>query len=368
MTARTALYVTIALILLSPAAYFGSGVGQRAHTLSAEPVTLAGGSLESSPKAEARHSLSLPIRVEQLLLYPALMLLLHYSGAAAALRRRLAARWVPPLQNVSGVGPANRLLGRLSRNRLSLPEVWLIVLYLTLVSAGVTLLYFPFSVYTGFVLRHQFDLSTQTLEGWLRDFWLGWGVSLLTTLLLYGGFYILLRLAPRRWPVWAGAGFTLFTFGYILLEPVAVTPLFYTVTPVTDAGLRQRINVMADRAGVAIDDISIIDASSKTTAINAYFTGFGGASKIVLWDTLLQKHPPGEVDVVIAHEMGHWVYRHTLIYALGGSAGVWLGLFALRWWLNRVWRGLGWNGPGDVAGYPYLLGVMALLAALSLPL
>jgi Zn-dependent protease with chaperone function len=124
---------------------------------------------------------------------------------------------------------------------------------------------------------------------------------------------------------------------------------------------------MADRAGVVIDDISTIDASSKTTMTNAYFTGYDQASKIFLWDTLLLKHPPNEVDVVIAHEMGHWVYRHVLLSALGMAAMSWLGLFVWRFWSNRVWRRLGWAGPEDVASYPYLLGMIALVSILALP-
>jgi Zn-dependent protease with chaperone function len=136
---------------------------------------------------------------------------------------------------------------------------------------------------------------------------------------------------------------------------------------VTDADLRSRILTMAGRADVVIDDISIIDASSKTTTVNAYFTGYGGASKIVLWDTLLQKHPPDQVDVVIAHEMGHWVYHHGLIGAMLSTALTWLGLFVIRLWFSRVWKILGWRGSDDVVSYPYLLALIALAGVLSLP-
>jgi STE24 endopeptidase len=161
---------------------------------------------------------------------------------------------------------------------------------------------------------------------------------------------------------------TVFTFVLIVLHPILITPLFYKITPVSDSDLQQRIQTMADRAGVVIDDISIINASSKTTAVNAYFTGYGQASKIFLYDNLLIKHPSDEVDVVIAHEMGHWVYKHVLLSTLGMVALGWLGLFAWRFWSNRVWRRLGWTGPDDVASYPYLLGVMAMVGILTLPL
>ena len=364
---RKALYLTIALILLSPLAYYSTGIGQQARALSQEPLIAAGGSLQSSPKAEALHRLTLPLRIEKLLLYPTLLMLLQFSGAALWFRRWIERRLLPGIQRVPGFSALNRWLLRLTRQRFSLGQATVILLYLALFSAGVTLLYLPFSLYS-FVLRRQFDLSTQSFFAWQRDFWLGWGIGLLTTLAVYGAFYALLKIFPRRWPLWTGALFTVFTIGYVLLEPLIITPLFYEITPVSDPALRRRIETMANRAGVRIDEIYVIDASRKTNAVNAYFTGFGGASKIFLWDTLLNNHSADEVDVVIAHEMGHWVHKHVLIGLLGSIAFTWMGLFALRWQLNRVWRKLGWRGPFDVAGYPYLLGLMAIVGILTMPL
>lgn len=343
------LWLSILIIFLSPIIYFATGVGQRADTLSAEPIVTVSGMLENSPKSEALHNLTLPIRVEKLVVYPLLLLLFQFSGTSLKLRQWLDEKTV-------------RVFGKGKRASITTT-----LAFIALITTGITLIYFPFSIYGGFILRHQFGMSNQSFGAWFKDFGTGWGINLLTTLLLYGGFYALMAISPRRWVIWAGLGFTVFTFGYILLEPIVITPLFYKVETLSDANLRQRITAMANRAGVVIDDISIIDASEKTSTVNAYFTGFGKASKIVLWDTLFLQHTPDEVDVVIAHEMGHWVHKHLLLYALGGSAGLWLGLFALRGWLNKVWRKLGWRNSHDVAGYPYLLGIVALISVLALP-
>ncbi len=347
---RRLLMLTIAIILLSPLGYFASGIGQRAGELSATPVEISVGVWENSPKAEALHALTLPLRIEKLIVYPALLLLLQFSGWAVRWRTRIE-QWV----------------FRVTRRRNRRTSILAAALFIGWVTLVITLIYLPFSGY-GFILRHQFGLSTQSVGAWARDFALSWSIGLITNLALYGGFFGLVNLSPRRWHLLAGAGFMAFAFGYILLEPIVITPLFYTVTPVTDPDLRGRITAMADRAGITIDDIVVIDASRKTSAVNAYFTGIGGASKIVLWDTLLKKHPPDEVDVVLAHEMGHWVHKHVLWYISGGGSALWLGLFALRRWLNRVWRQMGWRSPGDVAAYPYLLGVLALVSALTLPI
>ena len=88
---------------------------------------------------------------------------------------------------------------------------------------------------------------------------------------------------------------------------------------------------------------------------------------IVLYDTLLTDYTPDQVDVVLAHEMGHWYYRHMLVGILGVGVVGWIGLFGLRWLLNRTWRWLALSGPADVAGLPYVMAVIALVTTLALP-
>jgi STE24 endopeptidase len=116
-----------------------------------------------------------------------------------------------------------------------------------------------------------------------------------------------------------------------------------------------------------VEAVEVIDASSKTTQVNAYFTGFGGAQRIVLYDTLLRDYTPNQVEVVLAHEMGHWYYHHVLLMVLGMGATGWLGLFGLQWLLNHTWRWLGLSGPADIAGWPFVLAVIATISILILP-
>jgi STE24 endopeptidase len=117
-----------------------------------------------------------------------------------------------------------------------------------------------------------------------------------------------------------------------------------------------------------VDNIYVIDASTKTTQVNAYVTSFGQAQRMVLYDTLLEGYPLDQVEVVVSHELGHWYYQHLLWGTIGASAAGWLGLFALRWLLDRSWQSLGWQSAADVAGLPYLLAILAIVTGLSLPL
>lgn len=368
MRFRQLLYVTVVVIIFSPLVYFSTGIGQGAGQLSQTVIINAQGEMQTSPKAEALHTLRLPLRIQRLLIFPLFLFLLQYTGLAVRLRVWLQKQVVSPLSQRKGVAMLTRICLKLSRNHLTFSNIILIVSYIALITLLLNFLLLPLSFYSSFVLGQQFGLSTQTIGGWLRDWGLTLMIELVLTIIVYGGFYGITKIMPRQWPLWGGLGFTVLTLGYVLLEPIIITPLFYQISPLTDPDLQSRITEMAARAEVVIDDVVIIDASSKTTAVNAYVTGFLGANKIVIWDTLLLNHTPDEVDVVLAHEMGHWVYQHVLLSLLAASAGGWLGLFALRYWLKRVWQGLGWTDPYDVAGYPYLLGLIALVTILTLPI
>lgn len=361
------LFLLILLHLASPLFFLSTGIGQIAPTLSAEPILQANGMLSSSPKALALHQLALPLRLQSLLVPPLLLLLFFLSGYATALRTYLERGPATQLTETRLGRLFDNLIQGLTRRRLGLSRLLEISLFLSVISLLLAAINLPRSLYVGYVLRHQFGLSTQTLPAWLRDFGLNVTLEWLGTLLIFGGLYLLWRLLPRRWPFWAGLGFAIFTLGYIVLEPLVITPLFNTLTPVSDPALQARIEMLAERAGVEIDAVYILDASRRTTQVNAYFTGFGERSKIYLWDTLLAGYPPAEVDVVIAHEMGHWVYQHVWWGSLGLIAAVWLGLFGGQWLWSKLWPRFGLRRADDLAGYPLLLAGLALVTLLSLP-
>lgn len=360
------------LILVSPLIYGSTGIGQAAAGLSAEISRLPDGTLVSSPKAEALHSLSLPMRLQRMLIYPLLLLTFQFNGGAVALRYWLEGRTARGRKGAGEIEKAEGqrstgaggMLRRLLRSSAPLFPCFLFVLVFNL---GLSLLYLPLNFYRSFTVGHQFGLSTLTVSGWFGD----WSKGLLLNLFLAGltwtGLYGLMRWLPRRWPLPAGVALVFFTAVLVLLEPILITPLFYQVHPLEDNNLRARILALADRSQMQVDAVEVIDASSKTTEVNAYFTGFGGAQRIVLFDTLLRDYTPDQVEVVLAHEMGHWYYQHVLLMVLGVGATGWLGLFGLQWLLNRTWRWLGLTGPADIAGLPFVLAVFALVSYLALP-
>jgi STE24 endopeptidase len=265
-----------------------------------------------------------------------------------------------------------RWLGRLAprawRERVPGPDLLVILLFILVFETALALLYLPFNHYSGFVLARQFGLSVQTAPGWVSDWIKNLLLALIVNVPLWTGFYVLMRLMPRRWPIPAGALMITFSVLMVLITPVLITPLFYEVNPLVESDLRARLLALAERAGMHVDEVYVQNASVKTTRVNAYFTGFGDARRIVLYDTLLTDYTPDQVEVVLAHEMGHWYYRHMLVGVVGLGIFGWIGLFALRWLLNRTWRWLGLSGPADVAGLPYILATIALVMTLTLPI
>jgi STE24 endopeptidase len=96
-----------------------------------------------------------------------------------------------------------------------------------------------------------------------------------------------------------------------------------------------------------------MDGSKRSAHANAYFTGFGAAKRVVFYDTLLAKLSPGEVDAVLAHELGHFKHKH-IVKRIAGLFALSLAGFALLGWLStQVWfyTGLGvrpnLSGPND---------------------
>ncbi len=131
-------------------------------------------------------------------------------------------------------------------------------------------------------------------------------------LLIFG-----MRRFGRVW--WAPAAAVIVGFGVVTtyLTPIVLDPLFNKFTPLPDGRTRSTVLSLAREAGVDVGQVYVMDASRRTTAANAYVTGVGRTKRVVLYDTLLKDFSPGEVRLVVAHELGHVHHRdvpHGLLY------------------------------------------------------
>jgi STE24 endopeptidase len=220
---------------------------------------------------------------------------------------------------------------------------------------------FPLSFLGGFVVEHRYSLSNQTVRAWLVDQLKGLGVSLVLAIPLVQGAVWVIRRYPARW--WAVlSGLTIpFTIILANLAPVLLLPLFNTFVPLRDKSLAERIKRLAAGQGVHVSEVLQMDMSKQTKKANAFFTGVGNTKRIVLGDTLLDEFTPDEVEVVLAHELGHQVHRDLWKLIALQTPVTLITFFAAHQLfppaLRRFGKRLGLRveeGTSDVAGLPLL--------------
>jgi STE24 endopeptidase len=218
-------------------------------------------------------------------------------------------------------------------------------------------------------IRRDVGLSTQTWTTWAADVLRGLLVGAVVTGLVLLLLVWLARRLPRMW--WAaGAGgvaaaVVIGSFGY----PLVVEPLYNDFAPLPAGELREDLLALAERDGVAVDEVLVADASRRTTTLNAYVSGFGGSRRIVVYDTLLASSTPEEVALVVAHELGHAkrndVLVGTLLGALAAAAAVCALAVALS--LRPLLRRAGASGMGDPRVVPLVLLLVAVTSLLTSP-
>ena len=244
-------------------------------------------------------------------------------------------------------------------------QVVLGTLALTLIGRIVTL---PLDAWAEQVLR-RYGLSTQSWGSWLVDAAKGVAVATVMTSLVLLAVLWLVRLAPKTWWAWAAAVTAAFVVLGSFVYPLLVEPVFNKFSSLPAGELRTDLLEMAARDDVPVKDVLVADASRRTTSLNAYVSGFGSTRRIVVYDTLLKTATPEEVELIVAHELGHAkrqdVLHGTLLGALGSAAGVCALALLLSW--TPLLRRAGAASPGDPRVIPLLLFVVAAATLLFAP-
>ena len=264
--------------------------------------------------------------------------------------------------------PADPRLGRAADPTSPDPRVSVLAVF-TLV---VTVLTFPFTVYTGFVREHAYGLATQGFGGWLRDQAVGLGVSLVLGGIAVAVLYQVLHRFPRAWPALGAAVTMVFLVIGAVIAPVFIAPLFNRFTLLEDARIRDPILRLAHANGIATDRVYVMDASRQTTRISANVSGLLGTERITLNDNLLRRASLPEIEAVMGHEMGHYVllhiYQFVVFFALVTAVGFALLRTAYAWVAVRWGERWGIRGVDDPAGLPLLTLIFSLYLFLLTPI
>jgi STE24 endopeptidase len=226
----------------------------------------------------------------------------------------------------------------------------------------------PLDIRAESVLR-RYGLSTQTWAGWTDDRLRGLAVQVALTGIAVLVVLALVRRLPSTWWAAGAVAAVLLTVVGSYVYPVLVEPVFNRFTPMADGPLRTQLLDLAARDHVHVKDVLVADASRRTTSLNAYVSGFGNSRRIVVYDTLVREASPREVELVVAHELGHAkrqdVLVGTLVGALLAAAGV-CGLFLVLS-SSRLLARVGAAGPGDPRVLPLVLFLAALVPLLLAP-
>jgi STE24 endopeptidase len=244
-------------------------------------------------------------------------------------------------------------------------QVLLGVLALAVIGRLATL---PLSAY-GEVVRHRYGLSTRSWGLWLRDVAVSTAIDAGLTALGLLALVWVARRAPRTWWVWAGAGAAALVVVGSFLWPVLMEPAFNRFQPLAEGQLRSDLLHLAEENGTPVRDVLVSDASRRTTALNAYVSGFGSTRRIVVYDTVLERLPDGQIESIVAHELGHVTNDDVLTGTVMGALGAAAGVAALGWLLSSptLLRRAGADGPGDPRVVPLVLFLIAVGTLLSAP-
>lgn len=259
--------------------------------------------------------------------------------------------------------PGGWLINRI--DALTDVETIRLIVLLCILVLGNMALSFPLAFYTGHVLEHRYQLSRQSFAGWLWRYakWRLLEIALMGALI--PGLYWIIWLTGSWW--WLVGAVAYFFVSVVLgrLFPNVIMPLFHKFeklepTDPKNTDLMNRMKRLAAGTGLSIEGVYRMEMSEETAKGNAMLAGLGQTRRVILGDNLLDEFSPEEIEVIMAHEIGHHVYRHITKIIFGvlfvSLAGFWICDALLLGWLRSL------DVPLATAqGFPYYTLPMFLL-------
>lgn len=307
--------------------------------------TLAGDELaraEELGRAERR------MEVAGAIWMPAALLLLLATGAAARMRDAVV-RWSQSIW-VQGYGFAVLALAALRAIELPL-TMW------------------------GHWTALQYHLSVQGWASWFGDQGKGLALECAIGGLVLVALMWVLRRAGGWWWIWFWGVASGIVIAGVFVSPYVIDPLFSRFAPMqqADPALVTQLERVVARSGMAIppERMFVMQASAKSTELNAYVTGFGASKRVVVWDTTIAQSSPDEIAFIFAHELGHYALGHVALGTALTCAGL-LPLFCVGDWATRrlIARfGAAWRvtGLADLGGTIVLALALSVLSTLGEP-
>jgi STE24 endopeptidase len=226
----------------------------------------------------------------------------------------------------------------------------------------------PFEVYSTFRIEQRFGFNRMTWQLYLADTLKGAFVGALIGLPIAALILWIMGTTGQLWWLWAWSAWMAFNLAILVLYPTVIAPMFNKFEPLADESLKARVQTLMTRCGFQAKGLFVMDGSKRSAHANAYFTGFGASKRVVFFDTLLSKLTPGEVEAVLAHELGHFKHKHVVKRMLSMFALSLAGFALLGWLSSHAWfyTALGaqpsMNAPNDALALLLFLLVVPVFA------
>jgi len=242
-----------------------------------------------------------------------------------------------------------------------------ILIYSVILIAGFAILTMPIDYYSGHVVEHRFGLSRASARSWLSDFGKSLGLQLVFGVAAIEAIYGLIDLSETYWWLISAGVFIGFFVVMAQLAPVLIMPLFFKFEPAGEGELRDRLLRLADRFNTQVRGVYIWKLGEKTSKSNAALMGFGPTRRIVVADTMIEANTPDEIEVVLAHELGHHVHRDIPRLIAVQAVVMVVGFGVINVVLGALSDSFGLRGLDDFANLPLLMLIASVGMLLILP-
>lgn len=226
----------------------------------------------------------------------------------------------------------------------------------------------PFDYYKGYIVEHEFDLSTQTFRSWIADHLKGLILGMLLSLIIVQGIYHALRTIQTYWWVVVWVFTSIGILVIIYAAPVVIMPLFFKYPPLKDQRLIERLTNLVEKAGIKVVGVFEMKAGVKTKKAVGALAGVGNTRRIILSDTLLADYSSDEIEGVIGHEIGHHVFHHIGKITIMTSVMMLIAFYIIDLVLKASVDYFGFSGIDDIASLPLLAITFGLLFLVASPI
>ena len=243
------------------------------------------------------------------------------------------------------------------------------MVYIVLASVVLEVLTLPLGYFSGHVLERRYGLTRQSVGSWVLDWLKGLGVQTVLLGVFVGCLYALLAVAPDFWWVWASLLFSAISVFLAAIAPTVLMPIFFKFEPLPDGELKDRLMRLSEQLGTFVQGAYVWRLGDKTAKANAALAGWGRTRRIIISDTLIESHDPDEIEVIIAHELGHHVNGD-----IWRGIGVQVAIIFVSMWVIDLALGVSAGSFGldgtlhDYANLPLLALVSTVVGLVALPL